>query len=107
MTFGLSQKTIDAINAVFRRCKNVEKVVIYGSRAKGTAKNGSDIDLVLEGTGLDLALVNRLRTELDDLMLPWSIDLSIMEQIDNADLVDHIRRVGAVFYSKSDIGSQT
>ena len=69
-----------------------------GSRAKGTYRPGSDIDLTLKGAGLNLKILNRISNELDELLLPYSFDVSIYSQIENRDLIDHIQRVGVVIY---------
>ncbi len=98
--FGLKDKHIELIHSVFSRHPSVEKVIIYGSRAKGNPKNGSDIDLTLKGRALDLESIMKIEDELDDLLLPYKIDLSIFEKIENPDLVDHINRVGIEFYKK-------
>ena len=73
---------------------------MYGSRAKGNYRNGSDIDLTLIGKKLDLSKQFIIETELDDLLLPYKIDLSIYHKIENQDLIDHIKRVGSLFYKK-------
>lgn len=98
--YGLSEKTIHAIQGVFAKYAPVEKAILYGSRAKGNYRNGSDIDLVLVGEKLDLSQMFKIELELDDLMLPYKIDLSLLHQIDNQSLVDHIHRRGVVFYEK-------
>ncbi len=98
MKYGLKQQTIEQINSVFARYPEVEQAVLYGSRAKGTYKNGSDIDLTFKGHDLDLKVINRISNQIDELLLPYSFDISIFSQISNADLVDHINRVGVVFY---------
>jgi predicted nucleotidyltransferase len=75
--------------------------VLYGSRAKGTHKPGSDIDLTLCGTAeLTLAILYQIMTDLDDLLLPYTIDLSIFERIEDPEVVAHIRRVGVVIYER-------
>ena len=98
--FGLKTSTINQINTVFARYDAVQEVVLYGSRAKGNYKRGSDIDLTLKGVGLNLQTLNRVDFELDDLPLPYTFDLSIYDQIDNVDLLQHIERVGATFYKQ-------
>jgi uncharacterized protein len=99
MIHGLNQKTIDNIRAVLARYPQVEKAVLYGSRAKGNAKTGSDIDLTLcGGSDLNLRVLYQIMDDLDDLLLPYTIDLSLFSHIDNLDLLDHIRRVGVIFY---------
>ncbi len=98
--FGLKETTINRINTVFSRYPDIEQVVIYGSRAKGNYRNGSDIDLTLIGDALSHAQLNRIETQIDDLLLPYSIDLSLFKHIDNVNLIDHIQRIGIVFYQR-------
>jgi predicted nucleotidyltransferase len=96
--YGLSDNAVEKINSVFSKYAKIEKVVLYGSRAKGNYKAASDIDLTLYGRVTFPELL-RIESELDDLLLPWAIDLSIYEHIANPALRDHIQRVGNVFYS--------
>jgi len=103
MKYGLQEATIQKICAVFVRYPQVEKAVLYGSRAKGSYRNGSDIDLtLLGGKDLTLDVMNKISNELDDLLLPYKIDLSIFHDISDPDVVEHIRRVGVMFYEKED-----
>jgi uncharacterized protein len=99
--FGLKETTIEKVSVVLARFPQVEKAVLYGSRAKGNYKNGSDIDLCLYG-GKDLTLniLYKINQELDDLLLPYTIDLSIFEQLTDPDFIDPIQRVGVVFYER-------
>ena len=100
MEYGLDKETISKINSVFSRFKEVEEALLYGSRAKGNFKPGSDIDLTLKGENLKLKLLNQISLDIDDLLLPYSFDISIFHQITNPDLIEHIERVGKVFYKK-------
>ena len=93
MKYGLKEETIEKINAVLSGFPEVEKAILYGSRAKGDFKRGSDIDLTLTGSGLTFKTLLRIDNELDDLLLPYQIDLSIIENISNPDLIEHIGRV--------------
>jgi predicted nucleotidyltransferase len=96
--FGLSEQTIEAIQKVLLKYPQVEKAVLYGSRAMGNFRPGSDIDLTLFGQSLDLSILHKIEDDLDDLLLPYKMDLSIYKQIKNPDFLDHIHRVGKVFY---------
>lgn len=100
--FGLKESTIAAINAVFAKYPGIERAVLYGSRAKGTHRPGSDIDLTLIGEAMTYQELQRMENEIDDLLLPYMVDLSLHLQIDNPDLLAHIERVGVVFYNKED-----
>ncbi len=73
---------------------------LYGSRALGSYREGSDIDLTLLGE-IDLTTLNHISLKLDDLLLPYEIDLSVFDEIENAELREHIQRVGKVFYQRA------
>jgi predicted nucleotidyltransferase len=100
--YGLENHIISAIQRVLRKYPAVEKAVIYGSRAKGNYRPGSDIDITLYGQALDLTTLQLIENELDDLLLPYKIDLSLHKQISNPELRAHIDRVGILFYEKVD-----
>ncbi|MEO8120953.1 MAG: nucleotidyltransferase domain-containing protein [Rhodoferax sp.] len=102
--FGLPGSAIDKISSVFARYPQVEKAVLYGSRAKGNYKPGSDIDLTLMGQALTQRLLGDIAEALDDLLLPYSIDLSIFADLNHPDLQAHIERVGVMFYLRSVAG---
>ncbi|MBI5592217.1 MAG: nucleotidyltransferase domain-containing protein [Deltaproteobacteria bacterium] len=104
MRFGLKEDTIEKIRTVFSRFTQVKKAVLYGSRARGNYKNGSDIDLTLYGgNDLTLDVMYRIINELDDQHLPYTIDLSIVKQITDPDVLDHIQRVGIMFYDMENL----
>ena len=98
---GLPEPAIWKICDVFRRYPQVEKAVLYGSRAKAAHKTGSDIDLTLHGgTDLTLNVLLRIADNLDALLLPYTFDLSIFRDITEPDVTEHIRRVGVTMYEK-------
>ena len=96
--FGLPPATLEAIRRILAEVPAVKKAVIYGSRAKGTYRPGSDIDLTLFGDGLDLDMLGQIATRLHESPIPYQVDLSIFELIDHAGLREHIQRVGQPFY---------
>lgn len=102
LRFGLKEPAIQKICNVLSRYPLVQKATLYGSRAKGNYKNGSDIDLTLHGRGLSLDLVYNILNDFEDLLLPYTIDMSIFDDIRDPDVVDHIRRVGVTFYEKGE-----
>lgn len=95
--FGLPQKTLISLIQVFAQSPKVKEVLIYGSRAKGNYREGSDIDLTLKGDLLDLDALYRIEEQIEQLLLPYKVDLSIYHMIENPDLIDHINRVGRPF----------
>lgn len=101
MRYGLSEQTIARICGVFANHPAIDKAVLYGSRAKGNFKPGSDIDLSLNGTGLSLQELGDIGFEMDDLLLPYMIDLLIFDKLKHDGLREHIDRVGVVFYQRA------
>lgn len=100
--FGLPQENIESINGIFAQYTSLHSVIIYGSRAKGNYKPSSDIDLTIEDEDLSFSEFLEIENKLDDLLLPYKIDLSQKRKITNVDLQDHINRVGRLFYKKSE-----
>ena len=101
MNHGLTITTVNRLQSVLARYPEVETAVLYGSRAMGTYRPGSDIDLTLCGGQLTHTLLTRIIDELDDLLLPYQIDISLMSDLSHPALLDHIRRVGVVLYEKT------
>lgn len=97
---GLELSVIKKIRGVFDGYPQIEKVLLYGSRAKGNYRPGSDIDLTLIGEQLTMSHLMQIENELDELLLPYKIDLSLFHEIESRELTDHIRRVGVVFDEK-------
>jgi predicted nucleotidyltransferase len=96
--YGLNQETIKSIQIVLSHYPKIEKAILYGSRAKGNYRNGSDIDLTLIAKDMTLSDVAKLEWEIDDLLLPYKFDISLFHHISNPLLVEHIERVGEVFW---------
>ncbi|GIV16651.1 MAG: hypothetical protein KatS3mg022_2086 [Armatimonadota bacterium] len=106
MNHGLSEQVLKEIQRVLRKYPQVQRAVLYGSRAKGCYKPGSDIDLTLMGDeDLTLDVLYHIAWDLDDLLLPYTFDLSLFHQIDDPDVIDHIRRVGVVLYEREALPS--
>lgn len=81
--FGLSKKQLHLILSVINKFEEIEKALIFGSRARGTNKPGSDIDLALVGDKLNSLLINRVSSALDDLPLPFLFDMINYNEIKN------------------------
>ena len=98
--YGLSLATVEQIHGVFREHPSIEKVVLYGSRAMGNYRRGSDIDLTLHGETLTYQDECKIAAALDDLPTPYMFDVSIFDTLNNDKLRDHIERKGVVFYER-------
>lgn len=96
----MDDNVIFQIKPIFKKYAEVEKVILYGSRAKGNYKPGSDYDITLVGHNINLSTLNKISLDIDDLLLPYKFDISIFNHIENMDLIDHINRVGITIFSK-------
>jgi len=94
LRYGLSDETISKISSVFSAHPKIKQVKIYGSRAKGNYHHGSDIDLCIFSDELSDDELNQIKNEIDDLMLPYGVDICDFVSISNAELMEHIERVG-------------
>lgn len=100
MQFGLSDETVTRLIKVFAAYPDISEVIVYGSRAKGSYNEGSDIDLCLKGTHLDATILQQVSNDIDDLLLPYIVDISIYSAIKNKELHEHIQRVGKTLYRR-------
>ena len=101
MIYGLETGDMERILAVLESFPEVEKAVLYGSRAKGNYREGSDIDICLVGQKLNLSVINEISQRIYNLNLPYFFDISIYHQISNADLLEHIKRIGITLFDRS------
>ncbi len=95
---GLTAESINQIVGVLALFPEITKAVLFGSRAKGVQKPGSDIDLAICGEGLDWRTLGRIEDALDDLLLPYSFSLVIYDQTTDPEVAGHIQRVGSIFF---------
>ena len=102
--FGLETMEMDKIIMSIASIDGVDKAVIYGSRAKGNYKPFSDVDISLVGKSLSYSDLLRLHSIIDDLLLPYEIDLNIFDLIQNENLQEHILRCGRVIYESRNKG---
>ncbi len=98
MKFGLKDVEISALCNVLASVPEVEEAIIYGSRVRGTNRISSDIDITLKGSNLTYLQLALLDAKIDDLYLPYFVDLSLFSMLRNTDLIESIEREGKVLY---------
>ena len=96
--FGLPERTIEEITAYFKTKPEIELVKIFGSRAKGTYRTGSDIDFAVWTDKQDSFL--RVAGELDDLPTPYKFDVIDYKNLSHEGVKNSIDRDGIVFYKR-------
>lgn len=97
---GLTPQTLDRLRQIFQLYPEVERVVLYGSRAKGVFHERSDIDLVVFGQQVERRVIAAILLDLDDSDIPLQVDLQCFHDLGNPQLIDHIRRVGVLVYAR-------
>lgn len=98
--FGISPKSYQLLLNTLAGFKEIEKAGIYGSRALGNYKNGSDIDLVVYGKNISQETILKLRVQLEqELPIPYFFDVTHYESISNQELKNHIDRFGQILYN--------
>jgi len=95
---GLSDRILWDLHELFSRFPEVETVLIYGSRAKGTFRRGSDIDMAVMSTTLSDKRYTQLWSEVEALPIAFGIDLLHWDQLGNPTLKDRILREGNALY---------
>jgi predicted nucleotidyltransferase len=99
MKYGLPERTLDTLNSIFTKYQGIKQVILYGSRAKGNYRNGSDIDLaiVTDGTFSYTDLLH-ISSDFEDSDMPYFVDALVYNELSNQELKSHIDRVGKVLY---------
>lgn len=98
--FGLNERQTKIITDILAKYPEVETAIIYASWAKGYYREGSDVDLTFKGEQLTYDIVKKIWGDLDDSSSPYLFDLSIYHQLSNPNFVEHIDRVGQIFYQR-------
>ena len=84
---------------IFAQTVNIDKVILYGSRAKGTYKPFSDVDITLVGDQLTEEDLTDVMFRLEESSLPYFCDVSLFKNLSSPDLISHIRRMGKTIYT--------
>ena len=96
--YGLTERDMKTIQDIFKRYSEITQVRLFGSRAKGNYKQGSDIDLAVMDTGVSSKVMSDIAFEFEESSLPYMVDLISYPTLKHEELIEHIDRVGIVFY---------
>jgi len=98
---GLLQSDLNIVLSVLGEFPNVKEAILFGSRAKGNFRRGSDVDIALKGENLNLEIVTKISYRLnEETILPYKFDILDYQSINNTKLTEHINRIGISFYKK-------
>lgn len=98
--YGLLESDLNGLISVFKRNQKINKIILFGSRAKGNFENGSDIDITLVGIELKLDDILNAKIEIEKLSLPYKFDIILFDRIKEVELLEHIERVGIILYER-------
>lgn len=95
--FGLTERDFLTIETIFKKHPKVTHVIIFGSRAKGNYKLGSDIDLAIMNKGIDTAELAKIKNDFSESSLPYMVDLVLYDKLTTPEFIEHINRIGYLF----------
>lgn len=99
--FGISEKSFKLLLEALTKYPQVEEAIIFGSRAKGNSKKGSDIDLAIRGAQCSALLALTLQSYFnEELPIPYMVDVLDYNSLNHQELKAHIDRVGVKFYQR-------
>lgn len=99
--FGIYEKSYALILEALARFPDIKQAIIFGSRAMGNYKQGSDVDIAILGENLRLETRSKLHGLLnEELPIPYFTDVVNFNTIDNKELKKHILEKGIVFYKR-------
>ena len=96
---SLTEHELHLMHGIFQQYPDITRVILFGSRAKGSAKPYSDIDIAIEGVEKELD-VAEVAMMLDNLPLPYIFDVKSLASLQYLPLREHIDRVGITIYKK-------
>ena len=97
--FGLSERHMEIIRGIYSQFPQIKSVILYGSRAKGNFKPGSDIDMtIVAAPSFDFSALAKVNMMFHESSLPYLYDISDFSKLTNPDLIEHIKRCGKVIY---------
>jgi uncharacterized protein len=100
--YGIPESDLDALLSELKKNSKINEIILFGSRAKGTYRNGSDIDIALKGRKLKLNDILDATLGIDKLLLPYKLDLVIYTRINEPALIEHINRVGILLFKREE-----
>lgn len=96
--YGLTLRDLATLHAIFKSFPEVQQVNIFGSRAKGVYKPGSDIDLAIMNDGVSNQIVRSLQSAFAESSLPYKVDIVNFFSLTSDEFIAHIKRVGVPIY---------
>ncbi|MGL5084360.1 MAG: nucleotidyltransferase domain-containing protein [Clostridium sp.] len=98
---GLIESDLEYIIECIKDFEEINKATVFGSRAKGNYKIGSDIDICIYGEKITFTVISKLHSMLEEVgPLPYMVDIVNYEELKNDKIIEHIDRVGVVIFKR-------
>ena len=94
-SFGLNDNAEKILLSIFTKYEQVNKVVLFGSRAKGNYTDRSDLDLII-----NRKILGKIIFDINNSNFPFCVDIQLLENIQNQNLIEHINRIGKTIFNK-------
>jgi predicted nucleotidyltransferase len=101
MNFGLSDRYINLIHNIISKYSEIQEAIIFGSRADGTNRESSDIDIAIKCEKNDFRIKGSLMSDFEESCLPYFVDVVAYNCTPNEKLKSHIDMYGVVFYKNN------
>jgi len=98
--YGLTERDMETIISILNKYTEIKNVHLFGSRAKGSYRYGSDVDLAIMDSELDTKKLARIKRDFEESSLPYNVDIVDFTRLDDQELIDHIKRVGIPFFQQ-------
>lgn len=102
---GLKSSHLRELRRIFNHYPEVKEVLIFGSRATGRYHDRSDIDLAIRNSIIDRKILGRIRSDFDESDIPYTVDLLVLEQVQDQGLKNEIMKEGKIIYSRNETKS--
>jgi len=99
----IDEKLVIELKEIFRKYKEVEKVILFGSRARGDNKYNSDIDICVVGEVMTHLTLAKINLDINDINTPLSFDLLSFNELNKKELINNILNEGVVIYNGKEI----
>jgi predicted nucleotidyltransferase len=99
-SFGLNDNAEKILLSIFTKYEQVNKVVLFGSRAKGNYTDRSDLDLIICNSIINRKILGKIIFDINNSNFPFCVDIQLLENIQNQNLIEHINRIGKTIFNK-------
>ena len=95
----IEDKLKNELQTIFSKYKEIEKVLLFGSRGREDNKYNSDVDLCLFGENITHLIQAKVFMDIDEINTPLSFDILNFNELTKKELIDNIINYGVYIYN--------